>query len=100
MNAVNAGDTAWLKPQPEFTRHVLRTLHADAAQAVLVGDSPFDVATAHNAAFPCWCVTTGTHTADQLREAGADAVFASLLELGGALGIPPAGCRNPDEYRG
>jgi phosphoglycolate phosphatase-like HAD superfamily hydrolase len=80
-----AGDTPWLKPQPEFTEHVLRALHSDGAHAVLVGDSPFDVATAHNAGFPCWCVTTGTHAADQLREAGADEVFANLTALGIAL---------------
>jgi phosphoglycolate phosphatase len=80
-----AGDTAWLKPQPEFTNHVLHALGADPATALLVGDSPFDVATARNAGFPCWGVTTGTHTASQLRDAGAQAVFANLTKLGAAL---------------
>jgi phosphoglycolate phosphatase-like HAD superfamily hydrolase len=81
-----AGDTPWLKPQREFSDHVLRTLGADAATTLLVGDSPFDVETARHAGFPGWCVTTGTHDAAQLRAAGADAIFADLRSLGAALG--------------
>jgi phosphoglycolate phosphatase len=81
-----AGDTPWLKPQREFTAHVLATLGADAATTLLVGDSPFDVATAKNAGFPCWCVTTGTHDGAALRVAGAEEVFPDLTALGAQLG--------------
>ena len=80
-----ARDTAWLKPQPEFAAHVLAQIGARADSAMLVGDSPFDVEAAHNGGFPCWCVTTGTHDAAQLRAAGADGVFASLVEIQAAL---------------
>jgi HAD superfamily hydrolase (TIGR01509 family) len=66
-----AGDTPWLKPQREFTDHVLRELGAEATTTLLIGDSPFDVETARNAGFPCWCVTTGTHDAALLRAGGA-----------------------------
>jgi phosphoglycolate phosphatase len=76
-----AGDTPWLKPRREFTAHVLAKLGADAATALLIGDSPFDVETAHNAGFPCWCVTTGTHDAGQLAAAKADRVFPDLLAI-------------------
>jgi len=92
---VGAADTAWLKPAPALTRHVLAQLAADAAASpepverandtLLVGDSPYDVQTAHQAGLPCWCVTTGTHTAEQLRAAGADAVYANLNEIAGVL---------------
>ncbi|MGH7946134.1 MAG: HAD family hydrolase, partial [Opitutaceae bacterium] len=61
-----AGDTPWLKPRPEFASHVLTTLGATAATTMLIGDSPFDVKAAHNGGFACWCVTTGTHDAEQL----------------------------------
>ena len=81
-----AGDTPWLKPQREFTDHVLRTLGAEAATTLLIGDSPFDVETARNAGFPCWAVTTGTHDAAQLQAAGADRIFPDLTTLGAALG--------------
>ncbi len=47
-----------------------------------------DVQTAHQAGLPCWCVTTGTHTAEQLRAAGADAVYANLNEIAAALASP------------
>jgi phosphoglycolate phosphatase len=80
-----AADTPWLKPQPEFAAHALAQLSATPATTLLVGDSPFDIAAAHNAGFPCWCVTTGTHTAAELSAAHADAIFADLPTLGLAL---------------
>ncbi|MBI4626430.1 MAG: HAD family hydrolase [Verrucomicrobia bacterium] len=80
-----AKDTPWLKPQPEFAAHVLRQLGTGADTAMLIGDSPFDVMAAHNGGFPCWCVTTGTHNAAQLRAATADSVFDDLLALQAAL---------------
>lgn len=80
-----ARDTAWLKPQPEFAAHVLAQLGARAESTLLIGDSPFDVQAAHHGGFPCWCVTTGTHTATQLAEAKADAVYPDLIALGAAL---------------
>jgi len=80
-----AGDTPWIKPQSELAAHVLAELKGVPATTLLVGDSPFDVAAAHNGGFVCWGVTTGTHTADQLHEAKADRVFANLTELGEAL---------------
>jgi len=82
-----AGDTPWLKPRREFTDHVLEKLGVDAATALLIGDSPFDVETAHNVGFPCWCVTTGTHSAGQLRAAGAEEIFPDLAALGAKLGL-------------
>lgn len=85
---VGAGDTAWLKPSPELTAYVLDRIGAGRSGALLVGDSPYDVETGHNAGLPAWCVTTGTHTAEQLKAAGADRVFSSLAEIGQALNGP------------
>ncbi len=80
-----AKDTPWLKPQPEFAAHALGQLGARAETTLLVGDSPFDVKSAHNGGFACWCVTTGTHDAEQLRAANAEAVFADLFAVEAAL---------------
>jgi HAD superfamily hydrolase (TIGR01509 family) len=80
-----AGDTPWLKPQPEFSAHVLGRLGATPATTVLIGDSPFDVQAAHNGGFACWAVTTGTHNATELTAAQADRVFADLPALQRAL---------------
>lgn len=80
-----AKDTPWLKPQPEFAAHVLAAVGAAPDRTLLIGDSPFDVQAAHNGGFPCWCVTTGTHDADQLQADHADAVFPDLFALRAAL---------------
>jgi phosphoglycolate phosphatase len=79
-----AKDTPWLKPEVEFTAHALKILGADLGTTCLVGDSPWDVQAALNAGFPCYAVTTGTHTADELRAAGAAAIYDDLTALGAA----------------
>jgi phosphoglycolate phosphatase len=76
-----ATDTAWLKPDPQFARHVLAALGAEAATTLLVGDSIYDCQAARNAGLGFYGVTTGTHTADELRAAGATEVFADLPEV-------------------
>lgn len=81
-----AGDTPWLKPDPAFAQHVLAQLGRVPAGTLLVGDSPYDVAAARNAGLAGWCVTTGTHTAEQLLAAGAQRVFPDLPALHRALG--------------
>jgi phosphoglycolate phosphatase len=78
-------DTPWLKPDPQFVRHVLVKLAAVPATTCLVGDSPYDVETAQNAGVAFIGVTTGTHTAAQLRDAGATVICASLYEVAGHL---------------
>jgi phosphoglycolate phosphatase len=80
-----AGDVPWIKPDPRFMQHALTTLGGDAATAVLVGDSPWDIAAAQNAGVAFVGVTTGTHSAEELRAAGATLVFADLKGAGGAL---------------
>ena len=84
---VGAKDTPWLKPQPEFTAHVLGLLGAAAEETLLVGDSPYDIQAARQGGLTGWCVATGTHTAAELRAAGADAVFPGLPALQAALGL-------------
>ncbi|HEY0945021.1 MAG TPA: HAD family hydrolase [Opitutaceae bacterium] len=82
-----AHDTPWLKPDPQFAAHALRELGGTPATTLLVGDSPFDVQAGHNGGFPVWAVTTGTHTAEELRSARAEAVYPGLSEVGAALGV-------------
>lgn len=76
-----AKDTAWLKPQPAFAAYVLKDLAAKLEGTVLVGDSPFDVDAARQGGFGFVGVTTGTHTEDQLRAAGATSIFPTLVEV-------------------
>lgn len=76
-----ATDTPWLKPDPRFARHVLAALGADATTTLLVGDSPYDFQAARNAGLGFFGVTTGTHTAAELRAAGATEIFPDLPEI-------------------
>lgn len=82
-----ATDTPWLKPDKEFAAHVLGILGADAATTVLIGDSPYDLAAAQNGGFGFFGVTTGTHTAEELRSAGAMQVYPDLIALARELGF-------------
>ncbi len=92
-----AGDTPWLKPDPRLTAHVLATLRADPATACLVGDSPFDVETARRGGIGGFFLTTGVHSATELRDAGAGHVFPGLAELGreGFALMPEGGAPQP-----
>jgi phosphoglycolate phosphatase len=89
-----AQDTPWLKPDPQLTAHALATLRTDAATACLVGDSPFDAETARRGGIHGFFVTTGTHSAGQLRGAGAENVYPDLAALAlGAFGLEIDGNR-------
>jgi len=83
---IGATDTAWLKPQPEFTHHALACSTPSGHRAPR-RRLAYDVQAAHAAGLPCWAVTTGTHNAEELRAARADEVFADLRETAIALGV-------------
>jgi phosphoglycolate phosphatase len=78
-------DTNWHKPQAALTLHVLEQIDSKAEGACMIGDSPTDVETAHNAGLPCYCVATGAHSVDELLQAGAEAAYDSLVELKEAI---------------
>lgn len=79
---IGATDTPWLKPEPEFAAHALKTLGASAATTALVGDSPWDVDAARLAGLAgCFAVTTGTHGESELRAHGATRVAPELLDF-------------------
>lgn len=82
---LGANDSPWRKPQPEFTALALERLGARADETVLVGDSPYDIEAARAGGIAALCVTTGTHTGEELVAAGADAVFPDLPALGAAV---------------
>jgi phosphoglycolate phosphatase len=80
-----ANDVPWIKPDPRFLQHALTALGGAAATTVLVGDSPYDLAAARNAGLPFVGVTTGTHSAEELRAAGGKEIFADLAGVGTAI---------------
>lgn len=56
-------------------------LEFDSASTVLVGDTPLDVKAAHAGGAQVIAVATGRYSVDELDQAGADVVLASLRSL-------------------
>jgi HAD superfamily hydrolase (TIGR01509 family) len=76
-----SADVEQTKPQPDLVNSALQKAHADATDAVMVGDTPWDVQAAKSAKVPTIAVRTGGFGQDELEEAGAAAVFESVAEL-------------------
>jgi HAD superfamily hydrolase (TIGR01549 family) len=72
-------DVARTKPHPELVVTALSKV--EGADGIMIGDSPYDVIAAHKAGVPTIAVRTGGFSTDELRDAGAVAVFESLDEL-------------------
>lgn len=74
-----ADDVASTKPEPDVVRAALDVL--GEPEAVMVGDSPWDVAAAARAGIPTVAVRSGGFAESELVEAGAVAVFDSVAVL-------------------
>lgn len=84
---LGADDTPYRKPQREFVAAALERLRASAGETLLVGDSPYDLDAARAGGIRAAFVTTGTHSAEELRAAGAvaETIFPDLFALGAAV---------------
>jgi HAD superfamily hydrolase (TIGR01509 family) len=86
----SSDDVEATKPEPDLLRVALQKLGAppDAA-AVVVGDSVWDVEAAKRAGMPAIVVRSGGFGDDELRDAGAVALYDTPGDLAGALGDTP-----------
>ena len=69
------------KPHPAMLEMALQEAGASPHEAVMIGDTSFDMAMARAAGVRAIGVAWGYHTADELRAAGAAAVAATVPEL-------------------
>ena len=76
-------DVERTKPEPDLIHAALERIAG--AEAVMIGDSTWDVEAARRAGVPTIAVLTGGFSSAELEEAGAEAVYASMLELVGDL---------------
>jgi HAD superfamily hydrolase (TIGR01509 family) len=76
-----SADVEQTKPQPDLVNAALQRAGADAKDAVMVGDTPWDVHAASGAEVATIAVLTGGFGREELREAGAVALFESVAEL-------------------
>jgi HAD superfamily hydrolase (TIGR01549 family) len=72
-------DVEATKPAPDLVEAALEK--AGTREAVMVGDTPWDVKAASAAGVPAVCVITGGFARAELEEAGAAAVYESVEEL-------------------
>jgi HAD superfamily hydrolase (TIGR01509 family) len=77
------------KPAPDLIEAALALV--GGGPGVMIGDSTWDVEAAKQLKLPTICVRTGGFGADELREAGAEAVFESIAELRERLDETPLG---------
>jgi HAD superfamily hydrolase (TIGR01509 family) len=84
-----SADVEETKPEPDLVVAALEKLGTD--DAVMVGDTPWDVEAAKRAGIQTVCVLTGGFSRDELEEAGAVAVFESIVELRERIADTPLG---------
>lgn len=75
------------KPEPDLVRAALAKAGGD--EAVMVGDTPWDVEAARRAGVDTVCVITGGFSEQELLDAGAVAVYESVDELRRGLDESP-----------
>ncbi len=78
-----SGDVDATKPEPDLVRAAIEKAGAD--EAVMVGDSTWDCEAAGRAGIPTVAVLTGGFSEAELRDAGALAVYHSIVELRNSL---------------
>jgi HAD superfamily hydrolase (TIGR01549 family) len=84
-----SADVESTKPQPDLVNAALSK--AGGGDAVMVGDTPWDIKAASGASVPTVAVITGGFSRAELEEAGAAAVFESVAELRRGLEDTPLG---------
>jgi HAD superfamily hydrolase (TIGR01509 family) len=77
-----ADDAKASKPAPDVVLAAVKKLGLPPDECAMVGDTPFDVEACHHAGVRCCAVASGgCHTAEQLRAAGATAVWNDPADL-------------------
>jgi HAD superfamily hydrolase (TIGR01509 family) len=86
----DSGDVDETKPAPDLVRSALDKA-GGGDDAVMVGDTPWDVKAAAEAGVPTVAVLTGGFSEAELRDAGAVAVFENMEDLRSGLASTPLG---------
>jgi HAD superfamily hydrolase (TIGR01549 family) len=89
VESTTKDDVEQTKPEPDLVKAALEKAGTD--DAVMVGDTPWDIEAADKAGVPTVAVITGGFSEQELRDAGAVAVFESVEELRKRLDETPLG---------
>jgi HAD superfamily hydrolase (TIGR01549 family) len=80
-------DVEATKPEPDLVQAALAKVESD--RALMVGDTPWDIEAAEKAGLETICVLTGGFPKDDLRAAGAIAIYETVQELRDDLDSTP-----------
>jgi HAD superfamily hydrolase (TIGR01509 family) len=80
-----SADVEATKPEPDLIKAALEKGGQGPDQAIMIGDTPWDVHAARRAGVDTIAVLTGGFAIEELKESGAVAVFESVAELCAAL---------------
>jgi HAD superfamily hydrolase (TIGR01549 family) len=89
--SVNSGDVEQSKPAPDIVQAALDAVGVAPENAVMLGDTVYDVRAARAAGVPCIGLMCGGIGEQELREAGAAAVYGNPSELLQDLERSPVG---------
>jgi len=78
---MGAEDTPYRKPEADFSHLALDKLGIPGGQALMIGDSPFDIEAGRCVGMTTLTVPTGSHTREELEAEGADHVFDDLHQV-------------------
>ncbi len=76
------------KPDPAMLKVAMGVLGVSAADTLYVGDMTVDVLAGRAAECGVWVVSTGSDSAETLRNGHPDALFEDLWEMAADLGLP------------
>ncbi|MBN9154909.1 MAG: HAD family hydrolase [Microbacterium sp.] len=85
----SAEDVDDAKPAPDIVGRALEKAGTAASEAIMVGDAVWDIESAGRAGVTAVAVLTGGSSADQLRDAGAVAVYDDVASLLAQLDASP-----------
>jgi HAD superfamily hydrolase (TIGR01549 family) len=85
----SAADVGTAKPAPDIVEVALARAGTPAGDAIMVGDTVWDVEAAKRAGVDCIGVRSGGVSEDELRTAGAIAVYDDVADLLDHLGSSP-----------
>jgi phosphoglycolate phosphatase-like HAD superfamily hydrolase len=88
---VNSGDVEQSKPAPDIVRAALKEVGVEPENAVMLGDTVYDVRAANAAGVACIGLMCGGIGERELQEAGAVAVYGNPSELLQDLEASPVG---------
>ena len=81
MAVTSSADAEQSKPAPDIVQVALERADVRAEQAIFVGDTVWDVRACRRAGLPCVAVLSGGVGADELRAAGAIAIYDGTADL-------------------